>query len=202
METNNNHQQSWSTPRKGGGGCLKGLIALLIVVVLGCTMVFTCPDRKAHEQAILDSTKGWVNMKVDQQGMGAILGEFIKWLGGQGADLAIDQYLEVDNYFVCSVGKLNVGEKPKWVSLGVMNHVFTFGKDDVEQALTQAHEEEVARIEAQSKELMPDSVAGVSMAPAKELLDSLAAGFKREAVNAARDWAHRQIDKLGRKNDH
>ena len=57
----------------------------------------------------------------------------------------------------------------------------------------------MARIEDQSKALLPASVAGVSMDPAKELLDSLATGIKREAVNAARDWARRQIDKLGRK---
>lgn len=198
MGTNNQQSAcSGSHAKKNGNGCLKGLIALLILVVLGCTMVFTCPSHDDHEQAILNSAKGWVNMKVDQQAKGSLLGEFIKWLGGQGADLAINQYLEVDNYFVLSVGKLNVGEKPKYVSVGLFNHVFTFGKDDVEQVLNEAHEEEMAKLQAKGKALLPDSVAGISLDPAKELLDSLATGIKREAVNTARDWMHRQLNRLG-----
>ena len=144
-------------PRYGGGdpeppkkksGCTPWLIAALILAILFGTMVLTCPDRQAHETAIQEVTKAWVDDKVDENlssitGVGGVFGDLInkalKELTGFGTDKVISKYLDVKNYLVCSVGRMAIGDnEEKMVSLGVFGHVFTFGKEDIEKAWTRA----------------------------------------------------------------
>ena len=58
---------------KKKSGCTPWLIAALVLAILFATMVFTCPDRQAHEAAIQDVTKAWVDDKVDEN-LGSITG--------------------------------------------------------------------------------------------------------------------------------
>ena len=135
-------------PPKKKSGCTPWLIAALILAILFATMVFTCPDRSAHEKAIQEVTKQWVGDKVDENlngitGMGGMMGDIInkivKQITGAGTDMAISNYLDVKNYVVCSVGRMSIGDnEEKMVSLGVFGHVFTFGKEDIEKAWTRA----------------------------------------------------------------
>ena len=204
------------SPRRKGSSGTKWLVALLILLVILGVLVVTVPDREAHRQAIIGSTREWVNEKVEQRDMGDIMGEVIKWVSGKGADLAIDQVLQVDNHFVYSVGKLMVGDKPKTISLGILGHVFTFGKDDIDKALRKAMgmpepgEEPSVGItpppaeEPIEPEVAPDDTLGSVMPreedepydPAKAMLDSLARKAKEEAVRVAKEWAKKQIDNL------
>ena len=136
-------------------GCTPWLIAALILAILFGTMVFTCPDRPAHEQAIQEVTKAWVGDKVDENlgsitGVGGVFGDLInkalKELTGIGTDKVISKYLDVKNYVVCSVGRMSIGEnEEKMVSLGVFGHVFTFGKEDIEKAWTRAMDDYESR---------------------------------------------------------
>ena len=136
-------------------GCTPWLITALILAILFGTMVFTCPDRPAHEQAIQEVTKTWVGDKVDENlgsitGVGGVFGDLInkalKELTGIGTDKVISKYLDVKNYVVCSVGRMSIGEnEEKMVSLGVFGHVFTFGKEDIEKAWTRAMDDYESR---------------------------------------------------------
>lgn len=49
-------------------------------------------------------------------------------------ELVIDNMLKVDNYFVCSIGTITFDGETKVVSVGVLNHVFTPGKEDLKKA--------------------------------------------------------------------
>lgn len=208
--------QSQPEPKRKGSSGTKWLVALLILLVILGVMVVTVPDREAHRNAIMGSTREWVNEKVEQRDMGDIVGEVIKWMSGKGADIAIDQVLQVDNHFVYSVGKLMVGDKPKTISLGILGHVFTFGKDDIDHALRRAmgmpepSEEPSVGItpppasEPTEPEVAPDDTLGSVMPreddepydPAQAMLDSLARKAKEEAVRMAKEWAKKQIDNL------
>lgn len=125
-----------AAPRSNRG--LKWLIVLLILVVITGVMIVTCPDRDAHRTAIMGSTKEWVNQTVEQRNLNVVISEVLKWLGSEGSDLLVDQYLDVDNYLVCSVGRFDNGAKSQVVSLGMFNHVFTFGADDIRNAMQNA----------------------------------------------------------------
>lgn len=213
------NQQPQPTPvqpkRKSGSGT-KWLVALLIVLVVLGVLVVTVPDREAHRQAIVGSSREWINDKVEQRDMGDILGEVVKWVTGKGADLTIDQLLQVDNHFVYSTGKLMVGDEPKTISLGILGHVFTFSKDDLERYLQQAmgveQQEQQPSVgvtpppaeEPVEPEYAPDDTLGSVMPreddepydPAQAMMDSLARKAKQEAIRVAKEWAKKQIDNL------
>ena len=174
-------------------------------------------DRPMQKQfdAILRSLRD----TLAECGAGDILGEVIKWVSGKGADIAIDQLLQVDNHFVYSTGKLMVGDEPKTISLGILGHVFTFGKDDIDQVLRQAmcmpepaEQPSVGitpppasePVEPVEPEVAPDDTLGSVMPrddaepydPAQAMIDSLARKAKKEAVRVAKEWAKKQIDNL------
>lgn len=112
------------------------LIIILIVVVLGGVCVVTCPDQEAHTQdlknllnevlteelskdAASDEDAGWVMF-------GSMIGTGV---GG----MVIDNILNVENYFVCSIGTVTYDGETYIVSLGVLNHVFTVDNAKVMQ---------------------------------------------------------------------
>lgn len=215
-------------PRKKNG-CMPWLITALILAILFGTMVFTCPDQSDHEQAIQEVTKAWVGDKVDENlgaitGVGGVFGDLInkalKELTGFGTDKVISSYLDVTNYVVCSVGRMKVGDnEEKMVSLGVFGHVFTFGKEDIEKAWTQAMDDYEARHgmtpppvqQPQQDEqdddysqdedddndpmALPDSVMGIEI---PEGMDSMVNQMANEAIRMAKEWAKQQIDNLGK----
>jgi len=215
-------------PPQKKSGCTPWLIAALILAILFATMVFTCPDERAHEKAIQEVTKSWVDDKVDENlsgitGVGGAFGDLInkalKELTGFGTDKVITKYLDVKNYVVCSVGRMSIGEnEDKMVSLGVFGHVYTFGKEDIEKAWTKAMDDYEAshpRItpapapdpqyddseEYQEDEAMPDPRVlpdSVMGIEIPEGMDSMVNQMANEAVRMAKEWAKQQIDNLGR----
>ena len=214
---------------KKKSGCTPWLIAGLILAILFATMVFTCPDEHDHEMAVQEVTKAWVVDKVDENlgaitGVGGVFGDLInkaiKELTGIGTDKIISKYLDVSNYVVCSVGRVNIGDgEQKMVSLGVFGHVFTFGKEDIEKAWTQAMDDYESKHpgivpsapapaqpdeeseEPQDEEVMPDpsmlpdSIMGIEV---PEGMDSMVNQMANEALRMAKEWAKQQIDNLGK----
>lgn len=205
-------------------GCTPWLLAGLILAVLFGTMVFTCPDRKAHEEAIQEVTKHWVDDKVQENlnsitgsdgfggVVGDIIGKIVAEITGNGTDMAISQYLDVKNYMVCSVGTISIGEaKDKMVSLGIFGHVFTFDEEDLEALWAKALDDYEAKNaiipspassgdadqedEAATRNVLPDSIMGVEV---PDEMDTLFNEMADEAVRMAKEWAKRQIDELGK----
>jgi hypothetical protein len=211
---------------KKKSGCTPWLIAALVLAILFATMVFTCPDRQDHEAAIQEVTKAWVDNKVDENlgsitGIGGVFGDLInkalKQLTGAGTDKVINKFLDVQNYVVCSVGRISIGNnEQKMVSLGVFGHVFTFGEDDIEKAWTRAMDDYEANhritpppapapqtdedADAQTEEdmtdprMLPDSVMGIEI---PEGMHSMVNQMANEAIRMAKEWAKQQIDQLG-----
>ena len=214
---------------KKKSGCTPWLIAALILAILFGTMVFTCPDRHDHEMAIQEVTKEWVGEKIQDNvssvtgnsGLGGmmsdILGRLIEQLTGTGTEKIISTYLKVDNYMVCSIGRVRLVDKEKVVSVGLLGHVFTFGKDNLEQLWAQVmdqqedsgpsilpqpapqpqqsygdDEDEEDMIDPQ---MVPDSILGIEV---PEGMDSALNNLANEVIRAAKEWAKNQIDNLGK----
>ncbi len=211
---------------KKKSGCTPWLLAALILAILFATMVFTCPDRQKHEEAIQEVTKAWVGDKVDENmgnitGMGGVFGDLInkalKELTGFGTDKVISSYLDVTNYLVCSVGRMSIGNnEEKMVSLGLFGHVFTFGKEDIEKAWSKAMDDYEAnhrvapapapapqdeQTDEQDEQAMPDPGVlpdSVMGIEVPEGMDSMVNQMANEAIRMAKEWAKQQIDNLGR----
>jgi len=217
-----------AAPKKNG--CMSWLTAALILAVVFGTMVFTCPDRRAHENAIQDVTKEWLSEKIQQgaasvtgnNGLGGVLSDILGRLAeealGHGTDKIISSYLNVDNYMVCSVGRVRLADKEKVVSVGLFGHVFTFGKENLEQLFAQVMDRQedsgpaiaprpapqpdepgAADEEDQSMPadpmVVPDSIMGVEV---PEGVDSALNGLANEVIRAAKEWAKDQIDRIGK----
>ena len=209
-----------AAPKKKSG-CIPWLIAGVILAILFATMVFTCPTREDHEAAITEVTKRWVGNKV-QEGVGSvtgnsgiggvvsdILGRIVRELTDSGTEMVITNYLDVDNYLVCSVGRISVADvKDKMVSFGIFGHVFTFGEDDIEKIWVQALDESEAKVKipplpapspqsgdeesedpAWDDDAVADRILGLEVPPEVDTLMS-------EAIRMAKEWAKRQIDQL------
>ena len=121
---------------------MKGLLyTFLIVLGLACVCVVTCPDKSDHSEALKELFNTLMteelskNVETEEEAGWAMLGSMIgTGIGG----LIIDNFLKVDNYFVCSVGTISYEGETKIVSLGVMNHIFTLSEDDVRAAMNEA----------------------------------------------------------------
>lgn len=209
-------------PKKNG--CLPWLIGGVILAILFATMVFTCPTREDHDQAISEVTKHWMGNKVQEtigvvtgnSGVGSVVSDVLskvlrRWTD-EGAEMVITNYLDVDNYVVCSVGRISVGNvKDKMVSLGIFGHVFTFDEEDLEKLWAQVLDNSEASMNnipmpaptpaptpdasdeggeaTWDEEAVADSIMGIEVPPE---LDTLAG----EAIRMAKEWAKRQIDQL------
>ena len=93
-------------------------------------MVITCPEEEVHKEKISEKIKGiyseTIVSRVDADD--GIMGLFREYaiVGLQMLDVLsdTDTYFEVNNYYVCNIGKLKIDGKSKMVSIGLFNHVY------------------------------------------------------------------------------
>ena len=104
--------------------------------------VVTCPDKKAHKEALADTFAEYASYKIDENkdnGLSDVLNEGLKVLRKAGGDKVVEatlsQFLEVDNYYVLSIGRLKQGSEKKLISIGLFGHVFTPTSSMIDHAL-------------------------------------------------------------------
>ena len=117
---------------------MKKVVFLIVFVAIALVGIITCPQKDAHTDALMKL----VNVALDselsrhadtKEEMGlAMLGSFI---GSGIAEIVIDKKLLVDNYFVCSIGRIVFEGEEKIVSVGCFNHVFTMPEDKLKEEL-------------------------------------------------------------------
>ena len=115
----------------------KLLITLIAVLVLAGIAVITCPDKQAHKEAIM----AVINEKIDETVSGNAsegdegLAVLASSLGSGLVGYFMDNRLTVKNHFVYSTGTVNgFNGESRRVSVGVFGHVFTFSKEDFDEA--------------------------------------------------------------------
>ena len=117
---------------------MKKILVLFLFVGIGLVAVVTCPQKDAHADALmklvnvaLDSELSRHAETKEEMGL-AMLGSFI---GSGIAEFVIDKKLLVDNYFICSIGRIVFEGEEKIVSVGCFNHVFTMPEDKLKEEL-------------------------------------------------------------------
>ena len=116
---------------------MKKLIFLLVIAVLLGAMAVTNPDKTQHQQSIKRVVAGAIDHEIDRYvpDDAAMLGFFGSAVAARLVDKYLDSELQVDNYFLLSVGTITLGEKEHTVSVGLFGHVFTFDESDLKTAL-------------------------------------------------------------------
>ena len=117
---------------------MKKILLFVVIIAIALVGVITCPQKDAHTDALMKL----VNVALDselsrhadtKEEMGlAMLGSFI---GSGIAEMVIDKKLMVDNYFVCSIGRIVFEGEEKIVSIGCFNHVFTMSEEQLKEEL-------------------------------------------------------------------
>ena len=121
---------------------MKKLLFLVLLAALVVGAVVTCPDKKAHKEALADTFAEYASYKIDENkdnGLSDVLNEGLKALRKVGGDKVVEatlsQFLEVDNYYVLSIGRLKQGGEKKLISIGLFGHVFTPTSSMIDNAL-------------------------------------------------------------------
>jgi len=127
----------------------KGCALLVIgVLVLLIAMIFTCPNKTDHQMALRDTLQEVANAKLqeavndklgnlplDNDALGTLVSSVGRVAIEKTSNLALDQLLQVDNYYLFSIGRIKWGEHERVVSVGVLNHVFAPSKEDIDNEL-------------------------------------------------------------------
>ncbi len=114
---------------------MKKLVTTIVVVAVFFALMFTCPDKQAHQTKLKERVNGLINDKLTEEDSSG-LGEGLAWFGSMLLspimDKALETKLTVDNYVIFSVGKMEFDGKTRTVSFGILNQVFTPSKSQLE----------------------------------------------------------------------
>lgn len=117
---------------------MKKLLLIIVIIAIALVGVITCPQKDAHTDALMKlvnvalDTELSRNAETEEELGFAMLGSVI---GSGIAEIVIDKKLLVDNYFVCSIGRIVFEGEEKVVSVGFFNHVFTMPEDKLKEEL-------------------------------------------------------------------
>lgn len=115
----------------------KGIIFIVLILIVAVSVI-TCPSKEMHKDAVQTTIKNvlsknlnYSDSEIDNKDL---VNGILSLFGSSFVGFTLDAYLTVDNYFVCSVGKLRMSEgKKSIVSIGVFNHIFTIPEEEIEK---------------------------------------------------------------------
>ena len=114
--------------------------AILLIVVIA--MVKTVPDKKAHKKVMMEAVKEYVDEEAENKGFGDnVLTDLGKGIVNKTIEVALNSKLEVNNYLIFNTTSVELDDESKTLSLGMFNHVFTFDKEMLRDALEAAAKE-------------------------------------------------------------
>lgn len=162
------NMEYYVSKKKSRLGCL---LTLLLAAVVVAAMVFTCPDSRRHKEVVTNVMTETLNdMSASGSAADDLLTHGIRVVGdllvGNVAETAIDKMLTVDNYFVCSIGKIHYDGKDHVVSAGILGHVFTINKED----LTKAAEKYYRNIRQEAEDAIKQQIRENVVDPIKDQL--------------------------------
>lgn len=122
---------------------MKIKIGLLILVALVIAAVVTCPSKHDHKTALAAVVKEYMDMKDAEVAAANPDGglsprynhdKFEELSRLDIMNMGFDQLLEVNDYYVFSVGMMPNPQGYQRVSVGVFGHVFTPSIEDISRA--------------------------------------------------------------------
>ena len=172
-------QQAQPAPKKKSHtGCLIGI--LLTLVALVAVMIVTCPKTEQHKEVLSTVITATVNDAVNDNdnitGNTFIDNAFrtvSNAFAGKVIETAVDNLVTVDNYVVCSLGKVHYDGKDHIVSLGIFGHIFTVDEDDLQEAAERYYKKEEINLKEQLRKKAQKMLQENIIAPATSAIEGL-----------------------------
>ena len=172
-------QQAQPAPKKKSHtGCLIGI--LLTLVALVAVMIVTCPKTEQHKEVLSTVITTTVNDAVNDNDNitgNTFIDNAFKTVSnafaGKVIETAVDNLVTVDNYVVCSLGKVHYDGKDHIVSLGIFGHIFTVDEDDLQEAAERYYKKEEINLKEQLRKKAQKMLQENIIAPATSAIEGL-----------------------------
>lgn len=167
--------------------------AILLVLVIA--MVKTVPDKKAHKKAMMEAVKEYVDEEAKERGLGDnVLTDLGKGILNKTIEVALNSKLEVNNYLLFNTTSVEMDDESKTLSLGILDHVFTFDKEMLRDAL-EASAKEKAEQKSERK------AAKEAAKEARKLEKKLKKEQKKREKEARKEQKRREKEEAKRKKE-
>ena len=201
-----NQQPQPAPKKKHHAGCL--LVLLLSFVVLIATMIITCPKAEQHKEVLSTVITATVNDAVNESDNitgNAYLDNAFKAVSnafaGKVIQAAVNELVTVDNYVVCSLGKVRYEGKAHVVSVGVFGHIFTVDEDDLREAAEDYYKKKEIdmkeQIKKKAQKILQDNIIAPATSAIQGLLGSALDGFLDEVggdTHASKPSRHKRVE--------
>ena len=201
------NQQPQPVPKKKHHtGCL--LVLLLSFVVLIATMIITCPKAEQHKEVLSTVITATVNDAVNESDNitgNAYLDNAFKTISnafaGKVIQAAVNELVTVDNYVVCSLGKVRYEGKAHVVSVGVFGHIFTVDEDDLREAAEDYYKKKEIdmkeQIKKKAQKILQDNIIAPATSAIQGLLGSALDGLLDKVggdTHASKPSKHKRVE--------
>ena len=190
--------------KRGHTGCLPGILITLVVVA--AVLILTCPKPEQHKEVLSsvitatvndaanDSTNTTGNELIDNA-FRSISNAF----AGKVVEAAVDNLVTVDNYVVCSLGKVNYNGKDYVVSLGLLGHIFTVDEDDLQEAAKQYYKNSEVNLKDQirqkAQKMIQEEIVKPATSTIEDVVDGAIGGLLDEiGLSKSKADIHKQIE--------
>ena len=115
----------------------KFLVFILFSAVIVVGLVFTCPTKQQHVDAVMNEVNGLMSDAASDVGLDTDSGWGMvgKMAIGSLAQNYLESQLYYNNYFVFSTCQITFNGKTSTTSVGIFNHVFTTDKEKMKEKL-------------------------------------------------------------------
>lgn len=182
-----------TTPRRKRG-CLTAILAATAALLI--LLVATCPKPQHHKEAVAGVVAEVINEETNlvpndaDNPFSRTLKDFTSTVTAKIVAIGVDNLVSVDNYFVCSVGRIHYANQSHVVSVGLLGHVFTIGKAELSKAAHRYADETKKRMEEQIGQQthhgITATIDSIFSAPAEKIMD--------KAMEHLLDKAEREIN--------
>lgn len=105
---------------------------LFFCIIIILAFIITCPDTQKHQEAIKTALAEKLDKRlgIDSSESPDLLSVFGSAVTANLTEAYLSSELRVNNYFLFSLGMITKQGEDKIISLGLLNHVFTFLEDE------------------------------------------------------------------------
>jgi len=124
---------------------MKKLLIIGIVLLVAIIMIITRPAKTAHQEAMMEAVKEFVNDEADSLKLGDnVLTQLGKGIVNKTVEKALHAKLEMHDYLLFNTTYVKLNGEEQFLSLGLLGHVFTFDSEMLHEKLQEAADEKAA----------------------------------------------------------